>query len=368
MSTQVEPKKAVHASRDDVADGYIEEGVIETGELEEAVELEKPAPEEEPELSPREIIAQKHDKARRAEIDESKETFGQVEKPAESSVDKPGDTATIDPDEPEMVEIKVHGRPLMVAKEKVDKAGGIVAYQKEVAVMQGFKDVAAQKKTLAEREQALDEREQNLTTKEETLPKLDEKKPGEVKPTDPPEEGDQTLVDLADQYHQAYLNGDDDEARDLLLKLVAQPKQEKGIDPEELALQVAEKSEKIMEERSYNRDIFNAKTDLFKDHPELKTDTRLYTAVDDETEIVEREFPSYTPSQIMKEAYKRVSEWKGVTKPTQSTTLNDKADEKRAMNRPATSTRRADAPPKARKQTDSDYIKSLRKNRGQEAS
>lgn len=359
MSTQVEAVKPVHASRDDEAIEtkvvHVEQGIKEKTEA----ELESP-PKEEVELEPREAIAQKFQEEQRnfAEDDSEKAT-----KTAEADVinDKPAED--IDAPKPEMVEIKVNKRIIMVEREKVEKAGGIVAYQKEVAVMQGFKDLAAQKKILDDRTQVLDTREQSLADKESTLPKLDEPEPNAADPKDPPVQGDQKMIQLADEYHQAYLDGHDEKARNLLLQLVATPKTEESrLDPEGFALQVADKAERITKERNLNREIFTAKDDLLKKHPELKTDTRLFTAVDDETNIVEREFPSYTPSQVMEEAYRRVNSWKGDHK---SDSMNDKENEKRSMNRPRAGTRRVETPPPTPRPKDSDYIKDLRKSRGQ---
>jgi hypothetical protein len=89
----------------------------------------------------------------------------------------------------------------------------------------------------------------------------------------------------------------------------------------------------------------------------------MFTAIDTETTIVEREHPEWEPEQVVQEAYDRIQKWKGVPK---SETMSDKQAEKRAMTRPRVGTQRYTPPPPPPRQTNSDYVSQERKRRGLE--
>ena len=89
----------------------------------------------------------------------------------------------------------------------------------------------------------------------------------------------------------------------------------------------------------------------------------MFKAIDSETTVVMREHGDWEPEQVVQEAYTRIQKWKG---PPQPETMSDKQAQKRAMSRPRVGSQRFQPPPPPPRQTDSDYVASLRKGRGQE--
>ncbi|MEE8364193.1 MAG: hypothetical protein V3R76_00265 [Gammaproteobacteria bacterium] len=326
-------------------------------DIQEVVELEAPGDPPEPidfedMDDPRLQIAKKHDEKHRNFIEND-----------ESEVVTDGPTDIIGAgDDPEMVEVKVFGQVRMVEKSKVDKAGGIQAYQKSQAVQAGMEDNARQRDTLDTRAIALDERERRVADYEASLPTLDANKA--TPPEDPPSTGDQSIDVLARETMTALYDGEDN-APELLAQLVKAGKvQGKPIDENAIVTRVAGELEK----RNRHRQVNTARKVLYDNHPELdrnsdQFDIRLWEAVNGETIVVERQDPGLEPQQVLDEAYRRISEWKGEHK-TES--MTDKAAVKRQMNRPRASSGRYISPPPPPVKTPSDYIAALRKSRGQE--
>lgn len=316
---------------------------------------------------PRMAIAKKHDEARDKQVKEDNARIRKEidDQNLEPVVDKPETADKIDGIDSAKIPIVIHGKERMVDKDKVDKAGGIAAYQKEVAVMQGFKDVAEQKKVLDAREREISEREANIGKQE--LPALDDPKANtkEAVPTDLPSDDQPTVEDLIKQQREAVLDGDDSLADDLMKQLlnVHKPVKQQELNKDSVVSEAASKSAEIVIEQQYQQTVQDAKTDLFKAHPDLKTDARLFQAVDDETVRVQHEFPDYTPTQVLTESYNRVQSWRG--KPNKPDSMSTKENEKRALNTPKSSTGRADAPPPTPTKTNADYVTKLKEARGQ---
>lgn len=325
-------------------------------ELNETVDLEDPTPAPIPMDivdmdDPRLEIAKNHDERNR--------NFSGND---ESGVETNEPTDIID-ETPEMVEVKIYGETRLVEKAKVDKAGGIQAYQKAQAVDAGMQDNARQRDTLDSRARALDARERQIASYEAALPTLDA--PQAQNPEDPPSEGDQSIDNLARAYQEAVYDGEDN-APELLAQLV---KQSKGQNiPIDEGLMVTRAADEL-ERRTRRKKVTSATKGLIDAHPELDRDSgqfdnRLWTAIDDESSVVERQNPDWEPQAVLDEAYTRVSKWKGTHK---TETMTDKADAKRNMNRPRANSGRYTPPPPPPTRTASDYVQDLRKNRGQGA-
>lgn len=261
----------------------------------------------------------------------------------------------------EMVEVLVYGDMHRVPKSRVDKAGGLQAYQKHLAVEKGLEINAHREKSLDLREKDIDERESRVSTKA-VVPTLD---PHKANPTDLPSD-DQTLVEMARQYQEAVYDGGET-APSILVKMVAEAANSgEKFDKDAFRAQV---KDDVLADQRYSK-VVKARTKLFADTPELnkadtKFDPRLFTAIDDETPKVEREHPEWEPEQVIREAYNRISKWKGGQKPVE--TMKDKHDAKREMNRPKASSQRYKPAPPAPRPTNSDYVAKQRALRGQEA-
>lgn len=363
-------KTDVHLSRDNVdtdssAQPDTDKKPGEEEEFVETVDLDDPPDDKSDDgLEPRERIARKHQTEQRTEFepvgDKPEEEVADTD---DSGVDKQNSDGIINDDNPEMVEIVVYGRSRLVEKSKVDKAGGVQAYQKEQAVHYGFQEVATQRELNDKRGIDLDAREAAVKEKEVALPTLDEQHAD----PDLPKPGDQTIEKLTLQYHEALLDGDTDETARLFTQLnktnQSNPVQ---VDIEKITSDVSERAADIIEQRTRVRQEKQATQSLMDAHPELnrkdpKYDARLFATVDDEATVVERENPEWEPSKVLNEAYKRVQDWKG--KPKQDA-LTARQQEKRNLHRPVISSERAPGKPEIPKKTDSDYVKQIRKNRG----
>jgi len=367
MSIEAEVVTPVHASRDLPPPEFNE------SELEQEGEADSGGKEI---LSARDEIARKYDERKREELDSAKNPQKQVDKdnqtdtelnPSADQAPRQGEEAA-----PEMVEIKVHGRSIMVEKDKIEKAGGVVAYQKEVAVQQGFQDLAQQRKNLEAREQMIAQREQQLQ-KQAALPTLDKQqaKPQTTQNDPPAPTGDQpNMAALIKQHREALLDGDDETADNLLAELLSIPhkaQKEQGFDPDQLIQQATQQAVQNIEQRERNKSLVKARDKLYQDHPELNQDTRLFQAVDEETVKVEREHPDWEPAQILVESWNRVDQWRSGGRPErqQSASSEQKQQEKRAMSHPKAANGRAQAPPQPKVQTRSDIVNQLRAARGQ---
>jgi len=346
----------------------------EEGEVVELVETEAPPEKDYEDIvaeseDPRAHIYARHNEKREAELQEADESALANGYTGEESLENHEPKGTIEgqstdsaPHGEEMVEIKVYGDVRQVAKSKVDKAGGIAEYQKQVAVQEGMQRNADQANALRAKEEAIAAREAALAAKEAAIPTLDSQT-GQPPPTDPPS-GDQNLEAMARQYQEAVYDGSDD-APSILASMVATAAG-KGESFDKDAFRKQVKEEVFSDQRKSK--IVAATHALIAEHPELNQrdeafDPRTFTAVDDETSVVERQHPDWEPDMVVQEAFKRIQKWKGVS---QTSTMQDKQAAKRAINRPRSGTQRYTTPPPAPAPTNSDYVRQQRIARGQE--
>lgn len=329
-------------------------------QLDESVVIEDPTPAAEPidfedMDDPRLQIAAKHDEKHR-DFSEKGESGLETDESTDIISGNDGD--------PEMVEVKVSGEIRQVEKAKVDKAGGVQAYQKQQAADAGMRENARQRDTLDDRARTLDARERLIAGKEAALPTLGAQPKGQS-PADLPLPGDQTIETLARQYQEAVYDGEEN-APELLAQLVQTAKdQNTPIDETAMITRAADE----LERRTRRKQVTTATKVLIDAHPELNKessefDGRLWTAIDDETTVVERQNPDWEPQDVLNEAYTRISKWKGSHK---TGTMTSKAEQKRHMNRPRANSGRYTPPPPPPARTASDYVADLRKNRGQGA-
>ena len=97
-------------------------------------------------------------------------------------------------------------------------------------------------------------------------------------------------------------------------------------------------------------------------HKNKSYDRILFTAVNDETDIIQKQHPDWEPAKVIAEAWNKVKSWKGGTNVS---SMSAKQELKRGMNRPQASTGRYTPPPAPPERTDSDYVTDLKKSRGQ---
>ena len=346
----------------------------EEGEVVELVETEAPPEKDYEDVivdseDPRAHIYAKHNEKREAELEQSSEDALTDGYTSEENLENQDSTGTIKshdtrspPSGEEMVEIKVYGDVRQVAKSKVDKAGGVAEYQKQVAVQEGMQRNADQANALRAKEEAIAAREAALAAAEAAIPSLDSHE-GQPTPTDPPS-GDQNLEAMARQYQEAVYDGSDDAPSILATMVATAAGKGESFDKDAFRKQV--KEEVFADQRKSK--IIAATHALIKDHPELNQrdpsfDPKTFSLVDDETSVIMRREPELEPAQVVRQAWSNVQKWKGVK---QTSTMADKQAEKRAINRPRSGTQRYTTPPPAPAPTRSDYVKQQRIARGQE--
>ena len=332
-------------------------------ELEETVELAKPDGEAEPPEyedqvvdhdDPRLLIAKKHDEQNRQFEDEES-----IEESDDELED--GESLDIITNEygDELVEAVVLGETRLVEKSKVEKAGGLTNYQKQAAADERLRQANSKEQDLERREREIAQREEQLR---QAAPSSDVQD-GQNPELDPPTSGDQEDVrELAKRYNAALLDGEEDEAADIMAKMVSRTRGTQ-IDPEKLVDRVAS----TLDERNYQESLGKAFRGLVSEHPELdresdRYDPILFRMVDEQTTTVARDNPGMEPADVMNKAYSQIQSWRG--KPNK-TSMSKKAESKRSMNRPRASTGSPTSPPPAPEPTASDYVAKVRASRGQ---
>lgn len=316
---------------------------------------------------PRADIYKRHAKNREQEIAQQ---VGDDEETSENALESGETTDIIDEGEPEqtdtredsddLVEANINGVKRMVSRKKVDDMGGIENYQIRIAAQEQMERNAHEARDIAERKAALDEQERRIAEKAAAIPAMDSQT-GQT-PDDLPSDG-QNLEELARQYQDAVYEGDDNAPQILTqaMKLAASTGQK--FDPNELRQQV--KEEVLADQRKSK--VVKARQALFDKTPELdkrrpdKFDHRLFQAVDDETDFVERQHPEWEPEDIISKAWENVNKWHGSHK---TATMQDKQKDKQELNRPRSATGRQKPPPPPPRKTNSDYVKDQRIARG----
>jgi len=272
------------------------------------------------------------------------------------------DQTSTPPDDDPLVEVIIFEQVRRVLQSKVDKAGGLQMYQMREAAQEQMRRNAARANDLDTRETALDDRDR-LTPQPPAVPATDQHKgrpPGDL-PSD-----DQTLETLGLQFQEAVYDGKDNAALILTQMVKTAANSGESFDKDGFRRQVKEdvlasqRKVKVVKARAA---LIDANPQLDKTRPD-KFDHRLFQAVDDETDVVERNHPEWDPKEVIAEAWKKVSKWKGGH---QTETMHDKTKEKQDLNLPRSGTQRFTPPPPAPRQTNSDYVRDERKRRGLEA-
>jgi hypothetical protein len=386
--TVAEPAVVATASRDEpeaevaAEPGKVAEvAEVAATEVVETVELEQPAAEPldyedtvANEDDPRLTIAKKHDETQRQFDTEGMDEGTQDNESVVESSDLP-DIIDAGDLKDEFIEVKIYDEVRRVSKSKVDKAGGVQAYQKQVAVAEGFQRNATRTQELDERENRIKKRELDTAAQPDELPTLDAQQVQTTNPDDPPAKGDQSLEKLLTDYHEALLEGDDDLRDQLALKLHKRNSESsQPLNMDTMIDRVADKAaDKLAtreaDERTRQRliDTTEAADALIAKVPKLQHrhkdfDRLLYNAINDETDIIEREHPDWEPAKVIAESWNKVKSWKGGTNVS---TMSKKQEQKRGMNRPLANSGRNTPAPADPVRTDSDYVTDLKKSRGQ---
>ena len=280
-----------------------------------------------------------------------------------------GDTAEANPPETEQPLFMANGQ--WMTRIKVDGEIKEIPFARLQAAAQKLEAGDKRLEEANRLRQEIDQREQQLLQREQQLTK---QPPAQGAEGQGQTETGQTddIKAIVRQYHEALLNGDDEDVTaDLLAKLATAGRHQPQVDVSQLAQQVERQVEARFTERQQEserkeqesvrkadlRDAFSTFKDEFKD---VAADQALLDMADRLTVTVSQEYPTYTPIQVMREAGKRTRDWLN-DKTGGATRTNRKRNLKTATGTGATQPGKPEAKPKTR----SDQLNEIRSARGQ---
>lgn len=186
---------------------------------------------------------------------------------------------------------------------------------------------------------------------------------------------DEETKSLIKQYHEALLNGDDEETTNALLeKLATANRQQPAVDVDAIAVRVkASVTESLQEqerqkERARQDDdrkaalqaAYKTFTDEFED---IVGDPQLTAMADRLTLTVASEHPTYTPEEVMREAGNRTRKW--LRDKTGAVETSVRQSRKRQLKTAAGNNARTTTPPSEKPKTRTDRLNEIRAARGQ---
>lgn len=308
-----------------------------------------PATDPETPKSPKEEIYAKYDQARREEYgEEEPKTEPKTEPKAQNSA----------------VEVVINGKKRQVDKNKVDKAGGIVQYQKVIAADEGLRELANERKRLKQEQEQLNMHRRQL---QDMQARLQAAPPPQGVPQQRSKAGpsdDGQLLKQAETYRKNLYEGKDEEADSLFVEVIrnataTQAPQAPQIDPSAIENRVLQK----ISQRDYSRSLQSAQNTFAEEYSDITSDPKLFQMADMETLRVREEHPSWAPDQIIREAGSRIRGWMDErTSPTKSRS-EALTSRKRSLSSVSAGSTRAKEAPAPRHMTKSEYVQTLRNSR-----
>lgn len=274
--------------------------------------------------------------------------------------------------EPETVTVVINGEKKQVDKAKVDKAGGIDIYQKRRATEEGLQNLSNQRKILEQERLNFEQKQQDFADAQEQhrLSVQDG-----IKENTNNDLSDDGQAELFDNYHQALINGDDSEAKELFFKLNPKAQSEQSatskINEDEIIDKAADIAGQRLAEKARDKEIADSNVDFRVNHPDIASDKHLYQMARNETVTVQMEHPDWSPSRVIEEAATRTETWYeqqvGKVKDTETTAnKNVKIQNKRKVSAGKSVGGKSTPPPPPKQETNSEYVTRLRKQRGLE--
>jgi len=275
----------------------------------------------------------------------------------------------VNPSKPEMAKVKIYGEERLVDKAIVEAAGGVKEYQKKVA--------AAEKAQLARDKEAIEQERLQIAQEKRELEKLRQAPPVKAEPGN-------KINDLPSDDHAAkrdkikaavlaagesLLDGEIGDFADKLADHFAgNPDLGKGSEPvnvEAIVREVEERTVRNMKAQQHKAQLDEAVSVFNVEFPELAADPELYAKADRRTVILQQEHPTKSLVEIVRLAGEEVRKvYAPQTTPT-TTTPRDKLAEKRLISTPRSGSVRSTPPPAPKQPSRSDYVESLKKQRGQ---
>lgn len=269
------------------------------------------------------------------------------------------------PEPDEMVTVKINGKEKQVSRAKVEEAGGLDIYQKRHAAEENMRHAADERRRVQEFEQQLVVKAEQLQRYENEIKQRATQQPA----SSPPPNQDE-VKHMARQYHEAILNGDMDQADDLLIKLQGAQKTATP-DVDAIARRAAAEARAALDQERqqeakarFEEERIEAVQKFEEEFADIADDPELRDWADTKTLKIARENPKWSPAKIIEEAARQVREaiGKTVTKAEPSSKL----EAKRSMTNVKGGSARAMPKAAPKPPTNSQYVENLRKQRGLE--
>ena len=305
-------------------------------------------------INERQAIAEKYNQKRNEElgVDDEEEPEANKAEPEE-------------PEEPEQIEVTINGNKKMVDKERIDAAGGVENYQKNISANMRLQEAAEERKRISqEREELTKLRRQLEQERQQYAQSLSQPKQAAESP---PVKDEQS--DLVSKYNEAMFEGDTEQANELLAQITAANKPTVDVEAikREAALEARralQRDNEIVEQRRRQAELQQANAEFQATYPEIIDDPNLYELTNQTTIKLQQQHPEWSPSRVIEEAAKETIAWKHNLIGGNQTEARTNA--KRAISSVKSGTGRAQAKPQPQPMTKAEYIKSLRQQRGLE--
>ena len=261
----------------------------------------------------------------------------------------------------EEITVVVNGREKLVAKSRIDAAGGVAAYQQRAAASEMLNQASADTRRLREHELHIQEREKQVSLRENAI--IQTRNAEELSTPD-------ALKEMVSEYHNAILNGEVEQAGSMLIKIQT-TQSAMVVNKDEIASNAVRQARAEMDrdrdksvQRRFEAERQEANLDFEERFPDVADDAKLRSMANHETIVIQAAHPDWSPKAIITEAAQSVRKW--ITERTAISSSEAKLNLKRATSNirggSAVAATRSIPPP----QTKSNYVEQLRKQRGLE--
>lgn len=258
------------------------------------------------------------------------------------------------------VVVTINGKEKLVSQSKIDEAGGLATYQIRAAASEKLNQASAELRRVNEQTEQLNAREQAIAVREQAMQET--KKPDLSSPDD--------LRQMASQYHEAIMEGSIDLANELLIKMQA-TQTAMAINPDEIASKAVQRARteianeyRAASDKEFEVERIEAMQDCQERFPEIFADAELLNMANQKTITIQKGNPTWRPGAIINEAAKSVRNW--MTERSAIPSATKKLDAKRSQDTVKGGTARTAIRSAPVPQTKSNYVESLRKQRGLE--
>lgn len=324
---------------------YIEPVTIERDENKTVDTESKDGVEQHDTSDPRVAIAEKHAQKQRSEMGIEELT------PVEMA-------------NPDMVLVKVNGKERQVPRQKVEESGGLDVYQKRLAAEERLQEASLQKKQLDQQQSELQRKVSEFQNwQQQQIARLAQERTALAQSRTPPagSQSDEEAKSLAKRHIQALIDGEDDLAADLLLKLQERNRPQQ-VDVSEIERRAVAKVQAMQQKQAWDSEHAMALGEFKEQYSDVMSNPKLVEVADQYT-IHLQQTTNLTPRAILKQAGDYARQFRDEIAGVRMD--NSRSDAKKAMSVARAATGRNPTPTPNKPQSSSGYIESLKAARGQ---